>query len=50
MYFLQVDAQLDTLVNEQAAFVLNNAGLAEIYRTVQQHQPKQVWQEGIITI
>ncbi|XP_062578733.1 LOW QUALITY PROTEIN: conserved oligomeric Golgi complex subunit 6-like [Saccostrea cucullata] len=37
----QVDAQLDTLVNEQAAIVLNRVGLAEAYRTVQAYQPKQ---------
>lgn len=37
----QVDAQVDTLVSEQASFVLNRVGLAHIYATVQQHQPKQ---------
>lgn len=39
---LQVEAQLDTLVNEQAAMVLNRVGLAEAYKTVQAYQPKQV--------
>lgn len=37
----QVDAHLDTMVNEQAAFVLNRISLADIYRVIQQHQPKQ---------
>ncbi|XP_033746599.1 conserved oligomeric Golgi complex subunit 6-like [Pecten maximus] len=37
----QVDAQVDTLVSEQASFVLNKVGLAFVYGTVQQHQPKQ---------
>ncbi|OWF39301.1 conserved oligomeric Golgi complex subunit 6-like [Mizuhopecten yessoensis] len=37
----QVDAQIDTLVSEQASFVLNKVGLAFVYGTVQQHQPKQ---------
>ena len=41
MYF-KVDAQVDTLVSEQASFVLNRVGLAHVYATVQQHQPKQV--------
>lgn len=37
----QVEAQLDTLVNEQAAMVLNRVGLAEAYKMVQAYQPKQ---------
>lgn len=45
---LQVEAQLDTLVNEQAAMVLNRVGLAEAYKMVQAYQPKQVMQ-GTIT-
>lgn len=44
----QVEAQLDTLVNEQAAMVLNRVGLAEAYKMVQAYQPKQVMQ-GTIT-
>ena len=36
----QLDAHLDTLVSEQASFVLARSGLAYIYNTVQQHQPK----------
>ena len=42
MFHVQVEAHLDTLVNEQAAMVLNRVGLAEAYRTVQAYQPKQV--------
>ena len=38
---LQIDAHVDTLVSEQAAFVLNRSNLAELYSAVQQHQPKQ---------
>ncbi|XP_064638798.1 conserved oligomeric Golgi complex subunit 6-like [Lineus longissimus] len=37
----QTDAHIDTLVSEQASFVLTRAGLAQIYSVVQQHQPKQ---------
>ncbi|KAL3852068.1 hypothetical protein ACJMK2_015756 [Sinanodonta woodiana] len=37
----QVEAHIDTLVNEQAAFVLNRVGLAHTYATIQQHQPKR---------
>ena len=37
---VQIDAHVDTLVSEQAAYILNRANLAEIYSTVQQHQPK----------
>ena len=42
VFHVQVEAHLDTLVNEQAAMVLNRVGLAEAYRTVQAYQPKQV--------
>jgi len=38
----QVEAHIDTLVSEQASFVLNQSGLAYLFGTVQQHQPKQV--------
>ncbi|XP_053378010.1 conserved oligomeric Golgi complex subunit 6-like isoform X2 [Mercenaria mercenaria] len=37
----QIDAHIDTMVNEQAAFILNRVDLAHIYGTIQQHQPKQ---------
>lgn len=46
--FPQVEAQLDTLVNEQAAMVLNRVGLAEAYKMVQAYQPKQVMQGTIV--
>ena len=39
---LQIDAHIDTLVSEQASFILNRAGLAHAYGIVQQHQPNQV--------
>jgi hypothetical protein len=37
----QIDAHTDTLVSEQASFILNNSGLAQVYSTVQQYQPDQ---------
>ncbi|XP_060599820.1 conserved oligomeric Golgi complex subunit 6-like isoform X2 [Ruditapes philippinarum] len=37
----QIDAQIDTMVSEQAAFILNRVDLAHIYGSIQQHQPKQ---------
>lgn len=36
----QIEAHIDTLVSEQAAFILNRVDLAHIYGTIQQHQPK----------
>ena len=50
MFHVQVEAHLDTLVNEQAAMVLNRVGLAEAYRTVQAYQPKQVKSSSIVVI
>ncbi|XP_071081994.1 conserved oligomeric Golgi complex subunit 6-like [Haliotis cracherodii] len=37
----QVDAHVDTLISEQASFVLGRVGLSPIYSSVQQHQPSQ---------
>ncbi|KAL5013576.1 hypothetical protein ScPMuIL_007846 [Solemya velum] len=37
----QMDAHIDTVVSEQAAFILNRVDLALIYGNTQQHQPKQ---------
>ena len=37
-----MEAHIDTLVSEQASFVLNQAGLAYLFGAVQQHLPKQV--------
>ncbi|ESO91200.1 hypothetical protein LOTGIDRAFT_209569 [Lottia gigantea] len=37
----QIDAHVDTLISEQAAFVLNRVGLSSIYGTVQTHQTSQ---------
>jgi hypothetical protein len=34
---LQVDAHVDTLVSEQAGYMLQDAGLAAIYGVLQQH-------------
>ncbi|PIO32623.1 hypothetical protein AB205_0112800, partial [Aquarana catesbeiana] len=39
--FVQIEAHLDTLINEQASFVLTRAGLSQIYNCVQQHKPEQ---------
>lgn len=33
---------MDTLINEQASYVLTRAGLSYIYNTIQQHKPEQV--------
>lgn len=38
----QIEAHLDTLINEQASYVLTRAGLSYIYNSVQQHKPEQV--------
>ena len=35
----QVDAHVDTLVSEQAGYMLQDAGLAQVYGILQQHQP-----------
>ncbi|XP_060089122.1 conserved oligomeric Golgi complex subunit 6 [Heteronotia binoei] len=37
----QIEAHLDTLINEEAAFVLTRTGLSYIYNIVQQHKPEQ---------
>uniref|UniRef100_A0A8C5LTK3 Conserved oligomeric Golgi complex subunit 6 n=1 Tax=Leptobrachium leishanense TaxID=445787 RepID=A0A8C5LTK3_9ANUR len=39
--FVQIEAHLDTLINEQASFVLTKLGLSQIYSCVQQHKPEQ---------
>ncbi|XP_069747825.1 conserved oligomeric Golgi complex subunit 6 isoform X4 [Narcine bancroftii] len=41
MLQFQIEAHLDTLINEQASFVLTRAGLSYIYNNVQQHKPEQ---------
>ncbi|XP_028976179.2 conserved oligomeric Golgi complex subunit 6 isoform X1 [Esox lucius] len=41
MLEFQIEAHLDTLINEQASFVLTRAGLSHIYSCVQQHSPDQ---------
>ncbi|KAM8975926.1 conserved oligomeric Golgi complex subunit 6 [Pelodytes ibericus] len=41
MLQFQVEAHLDTLINEQASFVLTRSGLSQIYSCVQQHRPEQ---------
>lgn len=38
----QIEAHLDTLINEQASYVLTRAGLSYIYNCVQQHSAEQV--------
>uniref|UniRef100_A0A8C1TBH1 Conserved oligomeric Golgi complex subunit 6 n=1 Tax=Cyprinus carpio TaxID=7962 RepID=A0A8C1TBH1_CYPCA len=42
MLEFQIEAHLDTLINEQASFVLTRAGLSHIYSCVQQHTAEQV--------
>uniref|UniRef100_A0A8C1NZU1 Component of oligomeric golgi complex 6 n=1 Tax=Cyprinus carpio TaxID=7962 RepID=A0A8C1NZU1_CYPCA len=41
MLEFQIEAHLDTLINEQASFVLTRAGLSHIYSCVQQHTTEQ---------
>ncbi|CAL9683822.1 unnamed protein product [Knipowitschia caucasica] len=41
MLEFQIEAHLDTLINEQASYVLTRAGLSYIYNCVQQHGPEQ---------
>ncbi|KAM9172144.1 conserved oligomeric Golgi complex subunit 6 isoform 3-T3 [Pangshura tecta] len=41
MLQFQIEAHLDTLINEQASCVLTRAGLSCIYKSVQQHKPEQ---------
>ncbi|XP_051934424.1 conserved oligomeric Golgi complex subunit 6 [Hippocampus zosterae] len=41
MLEFQIEAHLDTLINEQASYVLTKAGLSYIYHCVQQHDAKQ---------
>lgn len=41
MLQFQIDAHLDTLINEQASYVLTRAGLSQIYSCLQQHKPEQ---------
>uniref|UniRef100_A0A8I6G9T5 Conserved oligomeric Golgi complex subunit 6 n=1 Tax=Rattus norvegicus TaxID=10116 RepID=A0A8I6G9T5_RAT len=42
MLQFQIEAHLDTLINEQASYVLTRVGLSYIYNTIQQHRPDQV--------
>ncbi|XP_066495680.1 conserved oligomeric Golgi complex subunit 6 isoform X2 [Tiliqua scincoides] len=37
----QIEAHLDTLINEQASYVLTRVGLSSIYNIVQQHKAEQ---------
>ncbi|XP_003215339.3 conserved oligomeric Golgi complex subunit 6 [Anolis carolinensis] len=37
----QIEAHLDTLINEQASYVLTRVGLSYIYNVLQQHKPEQ---------
>uniref|UniRef100_A0AAY5EGV3 Conserved oligomeric Golgi complex subunit 6 n=1 Tax=Electrophorus electricus TaxID=8005 RepID=A0AAY5EGV3_ELEEL len=41
MLEFQIEAHLDTLINEQASYVLTRAGLGYIYSCVQQHSTEQ---------
>uniref|UniRef100_A0A8C4IF30 Conserved oligomeric Golgi complex subunit 6 n=1 Tax=Dicentrarchus labrax TaxID=13489 RepID=A0A8C4IF30_DICLA len=42
MLEFQIEAHLDTLINEQASYVLTRVGLSYIYSCVQQHSAEQV--------
>lgn len=42
LHVFQIEAHLDTLINEQASYVLTRAGLSYIYSCVQQHTAEQV--------
>ncbi|MEQ2167269.1 hypothetical protein GOODEAATRI_002403 [Goodea atripinnis] len=42
MLEFQIEAHLDTLINEQASYVLTRTGLSYIYNCVQQHTAEQV--------
>ncbi|XP_005093725.1 conserved oligomeric Golgi complex subunit 6 [Aplysia californica] len=37
----QTDAHVDTLISEQASYILNRVGLAQMYGAIQQHQTGQ---------
>ncbi|KAL0972649.1 hypothetical protein UPYG_G00192370 [Umbra pygmaea] len=41
MLEFQIEAHLDTLINEQASLVLTRAGLSHIYNCIQQYRPEQ---------
>ncbi|XP_066534986.1 conserved oligomeric Golgi complex subunit 6 [Hoplias malabaricus] len=41
MLEFQIEAHLDTLINEQASYVLTRAGLGYIYNCLQQYSPEQ---------
>ncbi|XP_017397929.1 conserved oligomeric Golgi complex subunit 6 [Cebus imitator] len=41
LIIFKIEAHLDTLINEQASYVLTRVGLSNIYNTVQQHKPEQ---------
>lgn len=41
MLNLQTDAHVDTLISEQASYILNRVGLAQIYGATQQQPPPQ---------
>uniref|UniRef100_A0A8B9H1W0 Conserved oligomeric Golgi complex subunit 6 n=1 Tax=Astyanax mexicanus TaxID=7994 RepID=A0A8B9H1W0_ASTMX len=43
MLEFQIEAHLDTLINEQASYVLTRAGLGYIYNCVQQHSAEQLF-------
>uniref|UniRef100_A0A8C8A2A9 Conserved oligomeric Golgi complex subunit 6 n=1 Tax=Oryzias sinensis TaxID=183150 RepID=A0A8C8A2A9_9TELE len=43
MLEFQIEAHLDTLINEQASYVLTRAGLSYIYNCVQQHSTEQIY-------
>lgn len=42
LLFVQVDAHVDTLVSEQASYILNRVDLGQIYATIQQRDQIKV--------
>ena len=41
LFFLQIDAHVDTLISEQATYTVNRAGLTLVYDRLQQYTPAQ---------
>ncbi|MGH0124602.1 UNVERIFIED_CONTAM: hypothetical protein FKN15_056808 [Acipenser sinensis] len=50
MLEFQIEAHLDTLINDQASYVLTRSGLSYIYSCVQQHKPEQTATKNATTL
>lgn len=42
LFLLQMDAQCDVLVSEQAGYILQRTGMSQLYNNVLQHKAEQV--------